>query len=262
MTPQTSLSGETPEGVGSLPMDGLGKSPLPKGTAPFKPIEADIPKASTNSTSTTPPVVKTQDFAIDSTGKTTPIAPVKIPNVAFTKPVTLTFANAPETKPTGPRILATTFVSNTDGDTGSFTDSNGKIIVCRIEGIDAPEVANPGKGKMKDQPFAQESASNFRRLVGMGDLILSVSKEADTSRPPDKNNNWGRALCKVQIQTKDKTISLSQEQAKAGLADLIVDHGTPDTWTDDFVDAVINKRGIHSIKDRQSAKDARKYGVK
>lgn len=92
----------------------------------------------------------------------------------------------------------------TDGDTITILDANRVQHRIRINGIDAPENA---------QPFGERSRQNLVRLVA-GNAVSADCHKAD---------RYGRQVCKVWAPTPDcpdcdKTLDVGHAQIAAGMA--------------------------------------------
>lgn len=145
----------------------------------------------------------------------TPIAPVLVPeNVTWGKPSVAVKAKNP-----GGEKAVVTFVE--DGDTAKLTRKDGSSINCRIDTIDAPETSHPAHGKT-GQPFGEESKRALRDMIENKEVTLTVTREA-TPGLKTKENNWGRSLCKIEIQGKNVDLPLVQQ----GLAWVWKTYGQP-----------------------------------
>lgn len=100
-----------------------------------------------------------------------------------------------------------------DGDGANFKTKNGNTLACRIEGIDAPETDKTSKGKRAAQPYAEESKKTLKDLLSRGEIRVTVTKG-----PNDRN--FGRNLCKIEVEGKNVTRSMLE----AGAA-MLWEHG-------------------------------------
>jgi endonuclease YncB( thermonuclease family) len=123
---------------------------------------------------------------------TKPIPPVEIPkDVNWGKPAVAVQA----AKPGGEKAVVT-FVE--DGDTLKLKRGNGNEINCRIDTLDAPENAKEWKGD-KGQPFGDYAKRTLQNLIANKEITLIVTQEAAPG-PKTKANNYGRSLCKIEIE--------------------------------------------------------------
>lgn len=109
----------------------------------------------------------------------------------------------------GGSIYKVTYVN--DGDGVSLKGKDGSNLTCRINQIDAPEVAHKdwttSAGKKilgnPDQAFGQESKKNLEQMILDKEVTVLVTQE-----------KAGRKYCEVEFQGK----SLALSQVQAGLA--------------------------------------------
>jgi endonuclease YncB( thermonuclease family) len=95
-------------------------------------------------------------------------------------------------------------VSVTDGDTIKVLDASNTQHKIRLTGIDAPE---------RDQPYGNASRKHLASLVAGKEVFVES----------DKNDRYGRVLCKVWVQPSDcptcgKTLDANHAQLLAGMA--------------------------------------------
>lgn len=145
-------------------------------------------------------------FAISpKQGAATPIAPVTVPeNVKWAKPDVAVKAKEP-----GGEKAVVTFVG--DGDGASLLRKDGSSINCRIDTIDAPETAKPKIGK-PGQAFGEESRKILQDMIERKEVTLTITKPAD-SGAASKDNNYSRALCKIEIEGKGVDLQMLQKGA-------------------------------------------------
>lgn len=159
-------------------------------------------------------------FALDSkTGQAVPVTPLKLdPNVKYEKPVTVVKADR-----SGGVKATLTYIGDGDGayvQLGSQSDAdninNGiSEIKCRMDTIDADETTGPGKSWPIDQPNGIQARDYLRNLVASGKVTVIVSKPAGAKgEPKTSKNNYGRPLCKIEIEGVGIDISM----IKAGMA--------------------------------------------
>ncbi len=91
-----------------------------------------------------------------------------------------------------------TVVAVTDGDTLTL-DSEGRRIIVRLNGIDAPE-----RGRPEGQPFGRKAGDKLRALA------LHQVATVDTA----KRDRYGREVAIVEVGGKD----LGLEQVRGGMA--------------------------------------------
>lgn len=121
------------------------------------------------------------------------IAPIAVdPNTQWTKPAPVVQATTP-----GGQKAVVTYVD--DGDSARLRTKDGSNINCRIDSIDAPEVAKPKLNK-PGQPFGEEAKKTLQGMIDRKEVTVIVTKPADSSSPPSKENNYGRSLCKIEVQ--------------------------------------------------------------
>lgn len=154
-------------------------------------------------------------FSLDGkSGSATAIAPVKVPeNTNWQKPVTPVQAKQP-----GGEKAVVTYVE--DGDSARLNRKDGSGINCRIDTIDAPETAHK-KGNKPAQAFGEEAKRKLEAMIANKEVTLTVTKAADTG-PASKENNYSRALCKIEIEGKNVDLAMIQ----AGAAWVYKKYGT------------------------------------
>lgn len=167
--------------------------------ADVKPVAAPIPvpvkvdgKSGTGTT-----------FALDNkTGQTVPVTPLKIdPNIKYQKPVTVVKADK-----SGGQKAVITYIGDGDGVNvdllGNSAINNGNnLLTCRLDTIDAPETGGAPKKWSADQPFAREAQAKLQQLIASGNVTVIVTKPAaPASEPKTYKNNYGRPLCKIEVE--------------------------------------------------------------
>ena len=172
-------------------------------------------------------------FALDNkTGQSIPVTPLKLdPNVKYLKPVTVVKADR-----SGGQKGVITYVG--DGD-GANVDVGGSTIKCRLDTFDAPETGGSPK-KWPDQPYSREAENKLKSLIASGEVTVIVSKPADTNSPPSGKNNYGRSLCKIEVQGKN----VDQEMLRSGAAWLRLEYATDEKLINLFNTAKANKVGL------------------
>ena len=168
--------------------------------APIKPI-AQTPEG-TFVTSKGAPVKANATLAIDGSSG----APVgvtrnlQVPKeLSKGKPTTLVQAD-PKNLKSGDAFKATmTWVK--DGDTLDL--SNG--VVCRVNGIDAPETAKPKKGQPA-QAYSAEATKTLEQMVRNKELTIRIVE-------PPSGKNYDRASCIIEVEGKDVNVAMLQQGA-------------------------------------------------
>lgn len=185
-------------------------------------------------------------FALDSkTGQSIPVTPLKLdPNVKYLKPVTVVKADR-----SGGQKGVITYVG--DGD-GANIDVGGSTIKCRLDTFDAPETGGAPK-KWPDQPYSREAENKLKSLIASGEVTVIVSKPADTSSPPSGKNNYGRSLCKIEVQGKN----VDQEMLRSGAAWLRLEYATDEKLINLFNTAKSNKVGLFADPNAKAPWDYR-----
>lgn len=167
--------------------------------------------------------------------------PVPIPqNVDWKPPVTAVQAKGPQIA--GQKAVIT-FVG--DGDSLSARTGDGKDINCRIDSIDAPEVAHPGK---PGQPYGEASKKTLQ------DMILNKEVTVRVSKPATANHNYGRALCQIEIEGQNIDKKMLQE----GMAWLYRRFNKDPELSRLELDAKSNGRGLWADKSPVNPEDFRR----
>jgi endonuclease YncB( thermonuclease family) len=183
--------------------------------ADVKPVAAPIPvpvkvdgKSGTGTT-----------FALDSkTGQAVPVTPLKLdPNVKYEKPVTVVKADR-----SGGAKAILYYVGDGDGSNITLSQvdannlNNGKTdLACRMDTIDADETTGPGKSWPIDQPNGIQARDYLRNLIASGSVTVIVTKPAaPKGEPKTSENNYGRPLCKIEIEG----VGIDMSMIKAGMA--------------------------------------------
>lgn len=212
------VPGQSPS---SLPMDGLGNSPTPtKSLGAFEaPAPVSVPTIDAKGQTTTK-VVKpeTTHVALNlATGAAEPSkTPTKVPDVQWSQPVTVVKAD-PSVQSAGPKTkTVVTFAAEpgkvtgvSDGDGAYVKRADGSTINCRIDNINAPEVAHPKYSNKPAQPYGNEAKKTLEEMILNKEVTLRVSKEASAG-----NAKYGRASCQIEIEGKD----VSTEMIRQGMA--------------------------------------------
>lgn len=216
------VPGQSPS---ALPMDGLGNSPTPtKSLGAFEaPTPVSVPTVDAKGQTTTK-VVKpeTTHVALNlATGAAEPSkTPTKVPDVQWGQPTTVVKAN-PSAQRAGPTTkTVVTFVPGkaepgrvtgiNDGDGAFVRRANGKVIDCRIDNINAPEVAHSKYSKKPAQPFANESKKTLEDMILNKEVTIRVSREGN----PNGVGKDKRAACQIEIEGKD----VGTEMIRKGMA--------------------------------------------
>lgn len=164
------------------------------------------------------PVVKpsTSSVSVDvATGAVKPSEKqIEIPKVEWAKPITVAWATGDAGKIPGHRSVVT-FVG--DGDSVFTKNKDGSSLECRIDSIDAPEVARPKYGK-PGQAFGEASKKTLQEMVLNKEVTIRVSK------PAKEGENFGRALCQIEIEGQN----IDKPMLQAGMAWLNKKYNTPE----------------------------------
>lgn len=91
----------------------------------------------------------------------------------------------------------------TDGDSGLFTDKNGKVTECRMEYYDAPEVAHSEHGSPNAQKGGDEAHATLKSLI--------EGKQVSVTVLPSKT--YGRNVCQVELEGTN----INLEMVKRGM---------------------------------------------
>lgn len=193
-------------------------------------------------------VKSTTAFKIASAGAATKTdAEVKIPtNLEWKEPVTV----AEAAKPGGNRSILT-FAPNTaevkdgqvrkyptdkarvkDGDGVDFKNDDGSTLVCRLDTIDAPEVAHMERGK-PHQDFGERAKKTLKDLIAAGDVTVKVTTA---------KGRYDRTYCQIEVQGE----RVDQKMLQQGAAWLYREYGkTVDPGLEKLeLDARMNKTGL------------------
>lgn len=106
---------------------------------------------------------------------------ITIPKVEWAKPITVVQAAGDSGKIAGHKSVVT-FVG--DGDSVFTKNKDGSSLECRIDSIDAPEVAHPKYGKPA-QAFGEASKKTLEDMVLNKEVTIRVSK------PAKEGENYG-----------------------------------------------------------------------
>lgn len=175
-----------------------------KDTSPTKLGAFDLPKPASGSVAAagqSPAKPQTDHLAVNvGTGETRPAAkPIEIPtDVKWQKPVTAIRATGSNV--TGATGKARIFFVP-DGDTAFGENADGSTLACRIDGIDAPEVASKRTGK-GGQPYGEESKKSLQQMILNKEVTVRITK------PSVNGSNYGRDMCQIEIEGKDVSVEL------------------------------------------------------
>lgn len=230
-------------------MDGWGK-PAPA-TAAVGAFEAPAPaKVVTADGSTTTVKPSTDHVSVDlASGATTKASqPVQIPkNVQWQPPVTAVQAAGPQAKDAGQKAVIT-YVGDGDSVAGNF--KGGGTVNCRIDGIDAPEVAHPSHGKPVGQPYGEDAKKLLQDMIDQKEVTIRVTK------PSVNGSNYGRSMCQIEISGKD----VSKEMVRAGAAMVYERYAKDPELFQLQNDARTNKRGLWANPNPINPEHFRHYG--
>lgn len=125
-----------------------------------------------------------------ATGQTTTSPQeVPLPNASWKKPEVVQKAKESAPK-AGWQSAVATFVA--DGDTANMRLGDGSAVVCRIDGIDAPETAKPKYNK-PGQPYGEEAKTTLQKMIENKEVTVKISY-------PEKGKNFDRALCQIEFE--------------------------------------------------------------
>jgi endonuclease YncB( thermonuclease family) len=132
--------------------------------------------------------------------------PVEIPqNMPWSKPVTAVQAKPGALPKGGGERALVTYVG--DGDGATLRRGNGETLQCRIDTIDAPEVARPNYGK-QGQPFGEEAKRTLAEMIENKEVTVKVTKAIQNK---DGSTRFG---CQIEIEGK----RVDQEMLRRGAA--------------------------------------------
>lgn len=210
---------------------GLTYNQLMGGTDPKKGMSANPPIST--------PLISKEDkpsasvgLSLGASGNITDVHPdaIKIPEVTWGKPQVVQQA-APGMIPKGGGDRAVvTYVG--DGDGAKLLKADGSTLDCRIDKIDAPEVAHSKYGK-EGQPYGEEAAKTLQELIANKEVTVRK-----TQPPPGKN--YGRSLCQIEVEGKD----VSTEMIRAGAAWLYRRYSNDPVLSKLEREAKADKRGL------------------
>ena len=231
----------------SLPMDGLGNSPTPTkqlgafnlpapGASAALPglVGAVVPKSSTDTVS-----VDMGNGATVTNKKS-----MVIPDVQWKQPVTAVQAAGPASKIPGEKAVVT-FVG--DGDSISAKRQDGSALNCRIDSIDAPEVAHPKAGKA-GQVYGEEAKKTLQDMIMNREVTIRVSK------PATQGKNFDRSLCQIEIEGAN----IDKAMLKQGAAWLYRRFNNDPELSLLENDARTNKRGLWANPNAMSPENFRR----
>ena len=126
---------------------------------------------------------------------------IKIPEVDWGKPQVVQKA-APGVLPKGGGDRAVvTYVG--DGDGAKLLKGDGSTLDCRIDRIDAPEVAHKSHGK-EGQAYGDEARKTLQQLIYGKEVTVRVTQPAD---------RYGRSMCQIEVEGKDVSTEMIREGA-------------------------------------------------
>lgn len=214
-------------------MDGLGNSPQPtKELGAFDAPKPAIPAVSSTGKPMVPGAPTTTTMSLNpGNGVVTPAnKPVEIPKVPMSQPVTVLQATGSNASgATGKAVI--TYV----GDGDSVKSGN---IDCRIDSIDAPEVAHPKQGKPL-QAFGEKAKKSLQDMVLNKEVTIRISKPA-VGLARTKENNYGRDLCQIEIEGQN----VDKQMLQQGMAWLYKRYNNSPELTAIENGARANKRGL------------------
>lgn len=111
---------------------------------------------------------------------------------------------------TAPQTATAIFTG--DGDGSIFKLKDGASVDCRVYGIDAPEVPH---GNKQGQPHGDKSKNWLKDKILNKEVTLTITQPVlDPSAKPTPQNNYNRALCKIELSGAD----ISTAAVKDGMA--------------------------------------------
>lgn len=87
-----------------------------------------------------------------------------------------------------------------DGDTAVIRSTDGKVIICRLYGIDAPETA---KGKRPGQPYGERSFAELKKLIEGKRVTVTTSGQ----------QHRGREICRIYNDGLDVNLEMVKRGA-------------------------------------------------
>lgn len=204
---QPALAPVSSGAAGSQPVNGIGASPQPAKAlgafdAPAATKAAEPASGATAGTAAPAPVKPvTTGLSLDTgTGTVNPTKkPVEIPKVTWTPPKTV----VQSTNKTPGEKAVITYVG--DGDGFIFNRNDGSKVECRLDSVDAPEVAHPNYGKA-GQAYGEESKRTLQDMILNKEVTVRVSV-------PAPGKNYGRNVCQVEIEGADVSKQMLQNGA-------------------------------------------------
>lgn len=158
------------------------------------------------------PVTATSSVSLSTTQGVATVKPanqqVEPPkNVDWGKPTTAVEAKpSAQVRSNGSKVVLT-FMSKdnrpTDGDNMLVKSPGGDQIDCRIDSIDAPEVAHQKYGK-KGQPYGEESKRTLEDLVRNKEVSVRVLNGTD---------KYNRPVCQIEVEGQDVGVLMAQQGA-------------------------------------------------
>ena len=190
MTPQNPAPILRSEGSPTTGEKKVGAFTLPTGSPEQSNSSAPVPKP------------KTEHVSLNLGNGNSKVAskPVPMPKVQWAPPVT-----AVQGKQVAGEKFIVTYVG--DGDTAYGRSKSGSSINCRIDSIDAPEVANAKKGS-GGQKYGEEAKKALEQMILNKEVTVRVSK------PATDGKNYGRALCQIEIEGQN----VDKQMVRSGMA--------------------------------------------
>lgn len=210
---------------------GLTYNQLMGGTNPKKEMSANPP--------TSTPLISKEDkpsasvgLSLGASGNITDVHPdaIKIPEVTWGKPQVVQQAAPGMIPKSGGDRAVVTYVG--DGDGAKLLKGDGSTLDCRIDKIDAPEVAHSKYGK-EGQPYGEEAAKTLQELIANKEVTVRKTQ-------PPPGNNYGRSLCQIEVEGKD----VSTEMIRAGAAWLYRRYSNDPELSKLEREAKVDKRGL------------------
>jgi endonuclease YncB( thermonuclease family)/flagellum-specific peptidoglycan hydrolase FlgJ len=169
-------------------------------------------------------------------------SPVEIPkDVNWSPPVTAVQA----AKPGGQRAMVT-YVG--DGDGANLTTKDGNKLNCRIDSIDAPEVAHMQYGK-PSQNFGEQSKKILKDMIENKEVTVRVTRAPSSSEGKDS-----RSYCQIEVEG----VGVDQKMLEKGAAWLYRRYSNDPKLAEAEAGAKAKKVGIWEDPNAQYPEDFRR----
>lgn len=158
----------------------------------------------------------TSTNAFSSGDPSKPTTPVDTSNVKWdtANAVKVVQAGVVARKGSTSAVVMTVTEANTqvlDGDGARFSIPGKPALDCRFDGIDAQETAKPFlTPPQPGQPFGERAKERLKEMIDKKEITITVTQPAAPG-PKTKENNYGRAVCQIDVAGKDVNTALVQE---------------------------------------------------